>query len=329
MTAALFEITASADASARVEPVFARHETFHPRYGWLKKGFDAAASCPDIFLRPDATTLLGVGKNMVRAIRYWCSAYKVLDERPDPERPRLRNAFPSEFGSRLLGDRGWDPYLEDTGSLWLLHWRLFGPPCIAPTWFASFNALPALEFTADSLTMHVQAYCDAQDGWPATAPNSIKKDVRCFLRMFASATSGRDLSEDSIDSPFGELGLVNPVAGEGRHYRFAIGPKAALPDEILAYACLDFAADAGATAMISVSHLAHAAGGPGATFKLTEAALAEALERCFSANEGAMIADVGGSPQLVFAKPPGEVAQHLLDAHYSVRSKRSKSTVAA
>jgi len=23
--------------------VFARHETFHPRFGWLKKGFDRAS----------------------------------------------------------------------------------------------------------------------------------------------------------------------------------------------------------------------------------------------------------------------------------------------
>src|SRR3954470_16673570 len=89
-----------------VLPAFARSETFHPRYGWLKKGFDAAREMPDVFLRPDATTKLGVGKNMVRAIRYWCLAYKVLEERPNAERPRLRDAFPSEFGRALLSDDG-------------------------------------------------------------------------------------------------------------------------------------------------------------------------------------------------------------------------------
>lgn len=49
--------------------VFARHETFHPRFGWLKKGFDRAAIDSEVFLRPDAPVRLGVGKNMVRAIR--------------------------------------------------------------------------------------------------------------------------------------------------------------------------------------------------------------------------------------------------------------------
>ena len=55
-------------------PIFARHETFHPRFGWLKKGYDAAVKNNNIFLEEDAAVTLGVGKNMVRSIRYWCSA---------------------------------------------------------------------------------------------------------------------------------------------------------------------------------------------------------------------------------------------------------------
>ena len=33
---------------------FARHETFHFRYGWLKKGIDAVAEDPQMFSRADA-----------------------------------------------------------------------------------------------------------------------------------------------------------------------------------------------------------------------------------------------------------------------------------
>ena len=47
-----------------VNPIFARHETFHPRFGWLKKGFDAAVEEPEVFLREDAPVQLGVGKNI-------------------------------------------------------------------------------------------------------------------------------------------------------------------------------------------------------------------------------------------------------------------------
>src|SRR6266508_2474489 len=89
------EATNELSQGEALRPTFARHETFHPRFGWLKKGFDAASRHPDVFLRDDATVLLGVGKNMVRAIRYWCLAFKILYEVPSPERPRLRESWPS------------------------------------------------------------------------------------------------------------------------------------------------------------------------------------------------------------------------------------------
>ncbi|WP_448571562.1 DUF4007 family protein [Trichothermofontia sp.] len=40
--------------------VFSRHETFHPRFGWLKKGFDRASDDPRVFLEEDAPVRLGV-----------------------------------------------------------------------------------------------------------------------------------------------------------------------------------------------------------------------------------------------------------------------------
>ena len=61
-------------------PIFARHETFHPRFGWLKKGFDKANDDNSLFSKESAPAVLGVGKNMVKAIKYWCIAFKVVDE---------------------------------------------------------------------------------------------------------------------------------------------------------------------------------------------------------------------------------------------------------
>mgnify|MGYP005841106959 CR=1 FL=1 len=37
---------------------FARHETFCPRYGWLKKGFDGVTGDPGVFDRDDAIEFL-------------------------------------------------------------------------------------------------------------------------------------------------------------------------------------------------------------------------------------------------------------------------------
>jgi hypothetical protein len=49
-----------------MQHAFSGHETFPFRYPWLKKGFDAVRADAGVFLREDAITTLGVGKNMVR-----------------------------------------------------------------------------------------------------------------------------------------------------------------------------------------------------------------------------------------------------------------------
>ncbi|MGC9526398.1 MAG: DUF4007 family protein [Limnospira sp.] len=132
-----------------VKPVFARHETFHPRFGWLKKGFNRASEDEEIFKAEDAPVRLGVGKNMVASIRYWCRAFKLLED----DRP-------TDFGKRLLSDGGWDPFLEDPASLWLLHWRLLQPPCSAAAWYFAFNQFPAAEFYREDLLEALRKYRD-------------------------------------------------------------------------------------------------------------------------------------------------------------------------
>jgi hypothetical protein len=93
---------------------FSGHETFPFRYGWLRKAVIGAEVHAQYFSQPAALVLLGVGKNMVQSIRYWGTATQVLD---DLGRGAVQ---PSPLGQALLSD--WDPYLEDVGSLWLVHW---------------------------------------------------------------------------------------------------------------------------------------------------------------------------------------------------------------
>ncbi len=88
-----------------------RHETFTPRYGWLKKGYDRTIANSHVFNDDDAIEQLGVGKNMVRSIRFWCLLLGLLED------AGIAGSRPSEFGKNLLDtEHGWDPYLEDPAS---------------------------------------------------------------------------------------------------------------------------------------------------------------------------------------------------------------------
>jgi hypothetical protein len=93
---------------------FSGHDSFQCRQLWLKKGYDYVIEGKN-FNDEDAVVQLGVGKNMVSSIRFWLKAFNIIDNRD----------FPTEFGKRLFDDNnGYDPFLEDEASLWLLHYQL-------------------------------------------------------------------------------------------------------------------------------------------------------------------------------------------------------------
>lgn len=90
---------------------FSGHETFPFRYTWLPKGVRHLQDRPSLFVADDALVTLGVGKNMVKSIRYWCEATEVI-ERVD----KKGSVRVTELGEKLLGPERWDPYLEECGA---------------------------------------------------------------------------------------------------------------------------------------------------------------------------------------------------------------------
>jgi hypothetical protein len=314
-------------ATAEIDgrPTFARHETFHPRYGWLKKGYDMARQDPGVFLRENATTVLGVGKNMVRALRYWSLAYKTLHEVRSENNPRLYDVHPTEFGESLLDDSGWDPYLEDPGSLWLLHWQLLRYPSKAPAWRAIFNSARIPEFSDAALLAELRRHRDEQEGWEDVADSSLEKDIRCLLRMYGSATQGRDLLEDSVDSPFSELELLRPAPGVKRRWSLNLGPKAHLPDAIVTYACLDHVLAAGGGAkVIGVAGLARNQDAPGRAFALTESVLGDALARYAEDSRLIRLTHAAGSRQLVVPDDLEPAMSIILSRYYGRAHEKSR-----
>jgi hypothetical protein len=57
--------------SSRIPYIFSGHQTFVLRASWLKRLYDVLLRDPRALTSDDAVVQLGVGKNMVEAIRYW------------------------------------------------------------------------------------------------------------------------------------------------------------------------------------------------------------------------------------------------------------------
>ena len=175
--------------------------------------------------RRDAPVQLGVGKNMVRAIRFWGLAAKLIAENSGSLNRRSPDLVPTGLGHQLFGESGWDQYMEDPGTLWLLHWLLLAPPSRLPVWWLAFNEFHAVEFADDDLEEAAIVQLGAVAGWAAPHPSSVKKDVSALLRTYAPAErSGRTGIDDILDCPLRELNLIGRSAATD-HYRFTLGAK--------------------------------------------------------------------------------------------------------
>lgn len=91
-----------------------RHESFSIREGWLAKGLTSIKKDNKIFSSPSATDELGVGYNMVKSLKYWMHATKLIQNNSN-------EIELSEFGELVLK---YDRYLEDKFTWWLIHLQL-------------------------------------------------------------------------------------------------------------------------------------------------------------------------------------------------------------
>lgn len=274
---------------------FAGHETFPCRYGWLKKSFDAIGLADGeeerrrVFAADPAIAVFGVGKNMVSSMRHWSLACGTLESRGG--RGKLGDLVQSDFGRLILGTG--DPYLERPASLWALHWKLVSNPGRATTWYYAFNEFNDAIFTREVLSGKLIARLeDLRDTGRLTAGRiaraTVERDVECLIRTYVPRTGARAGAEDSLECPFAELGLIAPLAGVGA-VQFRRGPKPSMPDEVFAFALVEFWRDQYATrGSLTVETVTHEPGSPGRAFLMDEESVVERLERIERITGGAL-----------------------------------------
>lgn len=267
------------------KPTFSGHETFVLRQLWLRKAFDAVASCgvsapKALFSDDSAIERFGVGKNMVASIRHWALATDVIKEGADGE-----SFVTGEVGETLFGERGVDPFLESNATLWLIHWLLAGAARRSASWFVVFNHLDRQSFHAEDVIKLIEN--STAEGRGSRSKTTLARDVEVCLRGY-TATGSRVASEDAAESLLGDLGLLTLNAGT---YHFNRGAHYSLPDGAFAYALLDFwerwaqLTDT-RQSTLSFNTLAHEYGAPGRVFKLSEDAVGERLSRIRDITKG-------------------------------------------
>jgi hypothetical protein len=266
---------------------FAGHETFHCRPFWLKKGYDFLEQ-KGRFNDEDAVAYLGVGKNMVTSIRFWMTAFGMAKE-----------SQATDLAHKLLADDGWDPYLEDIGSLWLLHYHLVKEQhnTIARIIFKELRDRSP-EFNVHHYTSFV-----SNEGIKANL-KTLERDFSTFLRNY------RDKEGDEIDDLSGllaDLQLVGMTKVEAmdevdrkarKVYYIERKKRTSLPSAILIYAILDSIPD-----QLSFS-LPVLMDEVGKTFALDRDGMLELLQDIEKKFKGITLSRVAGVYELQFKTRP-------------------------
>jgi hypothetical protein len=292
---------------------FAGHETFAFRYPWLKKGVDNLEKYPDLFQRDDAIVILGVGKNMIKSIRHWCLATRVIDEAQSPQGKILH---PSKLGKKLLED--WDPYFEDDATLWLLHWNLASAGTRSATWYWAFNKFHEYAFTRQAITESLTHYIH-NHGWTDVSESTIKRDVDCLVHTYLSKQDG-NIGDDPIECPLTSLDLLIQEP-DGDRLRFRVGPKNSLSIGIFAYALAEFWNKLCPERLtLELRQLTGLEGSPAYIFKLDEESIFNYLDGLKDATNGAMIFEDTSQVRRVVKQNESPLnSMKILEAYYGKR----------
>ncbi len=285
--------------------IFSGHETFQCRDLWLKKGYDFVKS-KSSFKDEDAVVKLGVGKNMVSSIHYWLKVFNIIDF----------DGNITSFGDKLLSDKGWDPFLEDEATLWLLHYQLIKSN-IASTYNIIFN-----DFRREKIYFNKETFLNylkrLEEGGKSIilSENSINDDFNIFVKMYLSTGKTAKEVEDSFSGILSDLHLLSSfheLKNDKKVEQFQIEntERKGLPAAILLYSILD---NPNYGNSISVNALEADYDSPGVIFALNRLGLINKINAIVDENKNIVFTDHAGIKELQFKKKLD--SNSILDSYY-------------
>ena len=231
-----------------------------------------------------AMVILGVGKNMVRSIRFWAQVTGMA-----APLPCNAGYQPTQIGRLLLGDGGHDPFLEDIRTLWLIHWNLsteVNNPLLA--WDYLLNKWQDTDLVQSRVLKELEQEASLSDDKFSIV--TLEQHFETFLHTYIP-TRGRkgEVQEDNLDCPLVELGLLlkvgeretEKVAGRREAiYNFNREEKPEITSELFVYCLNDFWRKRHQNdETIPFREVAHGHGSPGRVFKLAEEDVRSRVER--------------------------------------------------
>ncbi len=278
---------------------FSGHESFQCRHLWLKKGYDFIKSGKS-FSSEDAVVELGVGKNMVSSIRFWMKAFDIIDN----------NDQVTRLAENLLANEGWDPYLEDEATLWLLHYHLVKKG-LASSYSLIFNELrrEKIEFTKQNYLLFVKRKAESFKMTPFNE-KTLGEDFGVVTKMYIRSDAQSKDKEDTFSGLLTELDLIKSYGKRGEeYYVIENSDRNELPEEVLLYSILDHGQF---DSSVSLSTIEQEDNNAGSVFAINRTGLVSKIESICGKNKNITYTDHAGVKELQFKKKldPFRVLDH-------------------
>lgn len=253
---------------------FRAHDTFYIRKGWLSKGMKYVVANENVFVSKTENPMdvLGLGANMVKALRYWLQAVGLTEE---PKRGK-RSQRLTDLGQLVFTN---DRYIEEIGTLYLLQYKLASNKNNATAWYFFFNEFTLAEFGKDEFAEAIQKYIRMTGEGESVAPRSINDDFACIINTYLpryKSNPAKVSAENNIDCPFGELGFIDVLNKSKKTYKKSI-PAASSINPWVALAVI--AENAGNRQEIPLNELLIASGNIGKVFNLDSITMLDVLYR--------------------------------------------------
>ena len=215
---------------------FSGHDTFHCRQQWLLKGIELIDNeeLNGFHDLEGAILNLGVGKNMVLSIQYWLRAFGLIDE--EKNLTKIAELIFSE-------KKGYDRYLEDEGTLWLLQYLLcsLDKASIYKIIFADYTRERiSNEFDERQILNFIKLKI-AETTNRETSENTLSSDFKVFIQSYFAGIRTSKSLEDDFNSPLIELNLISSISRENGIITYKLNKENRIdfPLEIFAYCLFD------------------------------------------------------------------------------------------
>lgn len=286
---------------------FSGHDTFHCRQQWLLKGIELVdnkelSGFQDL---EESILNLGVGKNMVQAIQYWLRAFGLLND--EKKSTKIAQLIFSEEG-------GYDRYLEDEGTLWLLQYLIcsLDVASIYKIIFSDYTRERiSNEFDERQILNFIKTKI-AETSNRETSENTLSSDFKVFIQSYFAGIRTSKSLEDDFNSPLIELNLISSISRENGVVTYKLNRENRIdfPLEIFAYCLFDLYGNGSAIQFKEIRETL------GSYFVFTNEGLEIIIEKLCAKYDEIVFNDNAGVRQIQLKANNEDFKFHLLQNYY-------------